>query len=306
MRAKGIEVRPVHIEGSTIATTFWGRAWCKHLEGYSDFENRLPRGRTYVRNGSVCHLEIHAGQIRAKVSGSELYDVEITITPLALPSWRRIKKQCVGRIASLLDLLGGRISDGVMEVVTDREHGMFPAPPEIRMRCSCPDRAVMCKHVAAVLYGVGARLDEKPDLLFLLRGVDHQELIDEKAEVAVESALAKGTRRRLAESELSEVFGVELDTLVTPQPGKKRTEPGRAATKSTDGTPSPFPARITAKLVRHLRTRSGLTVAAFARRLGVSPTAVAQWEKARGALRVQARTRAALAREWSRSGATAL
>jgi uncharacterized Zn finger protein len=216
MRAKGEQVQPVTLKGKAIASTFWGKAWCKHLESYSDFENRLPRGRTYVRNGSVQHLSISRGTIHAVVSGSELYNVDIVITPLSRPAWDRIKKQCTGRIGSLLDLLAGRISDGVMEVVTDRTHGIFPKPREISMSCSCPDWAVMCKHVAAVLYGVGARLDESPDLLFVLRGVDQEELIEEKAEAAVETALGKGKRRRLAEADLADVFGVDIEL-----PGKK-------------------------------------------------------------------------------------
>ncbi len=166
LRKSGVSLQPVRIEGRLIARTFWGKAWCDHLESYSDFENRLPRGRTYVRNGSVCHLEILRGRVNAKVQGSSMYTVAVDISPLPGPSWKAIKKRCTGRISSLLDLLQGRLSAGVMEVVTDRDAGLFPSPREIRMQCSCPDWATMCKHVAAVLYGVGARLDAQPELLF--------------------------------------------------------------------------------------------------------------------------------------------
>src|SRR5208283_1602530 len=176
-RKQGHAVSPVAIAGRTIARTFWGKAWCENLESYSDYENRLPRVRTYVRNGSVVHLEIQPGKISALVAGSELYSVEITITPLTRAHWESIKHECSGQIGSLVELLQGRLSKSVMEVVTRHDKGLFPKPTEIRMSCSCPYWAGMCKHVAAVMYGVGSRLDEKPDLLFLLRKVDHLELI---------------------------------------------------------------------------------------------------------------------------------
>src|SRR5438477_11914218 len=76
---KGEKASPVVIEGRTIAESFWGKSWCENLERYSDFCNRLPRGRTYVRNGSVVDLRIEKGRVRAFVSGSELYEVEVTI-----------------------------------------------------------------------------------------------------------------------------------------------------------------------------------------------------------------------------------
>ena len=176
-RKKGLNVQPIVIERPVIAATFWGKAWCENLESYSDFENRLPRGRTYVRNGSVVHLEIQPGKISALVSGSELYSVEITISSLPDPHWKCVKSECAGQIGSLVELLQGRLSKSVMDVVTRRGGGLFPKPAEIKMKCSCPDWAGMCKHVAAVMYGVGARLDDKPELLFLLRKVDHLELI---------------------------------------------------------------------------------------------------------------------------------
>jgi uncharacterized Zn finger protein len=217
----GKTVQPVRIEGRAIARTFWGKAWCAHLESYSDFENRLPRGRTYVRNGSVCHLEILPGKVHAQVSGSDLYTVDIGIAPLRAAAWKKIKSRCVGGISSILDLLQGRLSEGIMKVVTDRDAGLFPKPKEIQMQCSCPDWAAMCKHVAAVLYGVGARLDASPELLFRLRGVNHEELIGAPAEAAVEAVLRKGTRRRIKESDLGEVFGVEIESAAV---GKRRAK----------------------------------------------------------------------------------
>jgi uncharacterized Zn finger protein len=212
LRKKGVDVQPVTIDGRKIAKSFWGEAWCDHLESFSDFENRLPRGRTYVRNGSVCHLAIAKGRIKAKVSGSELYDVEVTIKTLPGKKWKDVKARCGGQIGSLLELLEGRLSDHVMEVVTDRKEGLFPLPGEMAFRCSCPDWARMCKHVAAVLYGVGARLDTRPELLFALRGVNHEELIETDAEKAVAAATSGGKSKRLAAAELEGVFGIDIDS----------------------------------------------------------------------------------------------
>lgn len=210
LRKKGVNIQPVRIAGRQIAGTFWGRAWCEHLEKFSDYENRLPRGRTYVRNGSVCHLDIQKGRVAAKVSGSEIYDIKIAIKPLPTDKWRRVKNSCAGQVGSLLELLQGKLSDHVMAVVTDRDRGLFPKPGEISLDCSCPDWAEMCKHVAAVLYGVGARLDERPELLFVLRGIDHAELVTEDTARAVVKKARKTGRRTLDESELSDVFGIDM------------------------------------------------------------------------------------------------
>jgi len=211
LRKKGVEIQPVEIEGRKIAATFWGEAWCEHLESFSDFENRLPRGRTYVRNGSVCHLAVAKGHVDAKVSGSALYTVQVKIKTLAGKKWKAIKTRCSGQIGSLLELLQGRLSDQVMQVVTDRGEGLFPLRGEMSFHCSCPDSALMCKHVAAVLYGVGARLDVKPELLFTLRGVNHDELIAADAEKAVAAATSRGKSKRLATAEIGAVFGIDLE-----------------------------------------------------------------------------------------------
>ena len=210
LQKKGIAIQPVALEGRTIARSFWGKGWCSHIESFSDYSNRLPRGTRYVRNGSVCHLDIQAGQIRALVSGSRLYNVNIQIKPLSQDAWKAIKAKCVGQIGSMLELLQGRFSDRVMEIVADRETGLFPLPGEIKLQCDCPDWAVMCKHVAATLYGVGNRLDQRPDLLFLLRGVDPEELIsaDFQAPMAGQDVAEDG----LEADALSAIFGIDLDT----------------------------------------------------------------------------------------------
>jgi uncharacterized Zn finger protein len=228
LRKKGLVVEPVRVEGIKIAQTFWGKSWCQHLESFSDFASRLPRGRTYVRNGSVCHMAVEKGKITAKVSGSELYDISIEVKPLPGPKWNELKSHCAGRIGTLLELLQGRLSGEVMKVVTDQNNGLFPLPKEISMDCSCPDFATMCKHVAAVLYGVGARLDQKPELLFLLRGVDHAELAVDNAKAMVSAKESKGGRR-MEESRIGDVFGIEVartppqpPVLVAQKPEKKK------------------------------------------------------------------------------------
>jgi len=204
----GRKPSPVVIDGRTIARSFWGKAWCDNLESYRDYEYRLPRGRSYARNGAVLDLEVRPGTVTAVVSGTGLYDVEVKIKSLAPAHWTRIKAQCAGQVGSLIELLEGRLSDRVMQIITDREQGLFPKPAEIKMTCSCPDWATMCKHVAAVMYGVGARLDHQPELLFTLRKVDHGELIAAATGAAVSKR--RPQRKTLASEELGSVFGIEL------------------------------------------------------------------------------------------------
>ncbi len=340
LRKKGLDIQPVEIEGRKIARTFWGEAWCDHLEKFSDFANRLPRGRTYVRNGSVCHLEIKQGAVKAMVSGSELYNVNVRVNELPKKKWREVKRRCSGQIGSMLELLKGRLSKSVMAVVTDRDNGLFPLPGEISLKCSCPDWAVMCKHVAAVLYGVGARLDEKPELLFLLRGVDHEELISAEADVAAATAGKAGKRRRIADGDLADVFGIEMteeDRADAEKPTRHRRK--RAASKSKTsrsgkakgtakktGKPRKQAARRNAKVdektarkrpaheprgaalkrtshaassvrpptgraVATLRAKFKMSKSQFARLLGVSAPTVGNWEKTKGRLSLQVRTR---------------
>lgn len=326
LRKKGLDIKPVEIEGRKIARTFWGEAWCEHLESFSDYESRLPRGRTYVRNGSVCHLDIARGEINAMVCGSDLYTVRISIETLARKKWKDVKKRCAGQIGSLLELLQGRLSRNVMSVVTDRARGLFPLPGEIGLQCSCPDWAVMCKHVAAVLYGVSARLDDAPELLFLLRGVDHEELISAEVGVAVAGSEAKASRRRIAEESLADVFGIEMSEDVAPagtRPSPRRvkavpnskktpkvavkrtaTRKAKVAGKRTQAQKTPAgPKRVsqaplrsgpvTGKAIAGLRAKFGMSQSEFARLLSISAPSVGNWEKKPGALDLQARTLAA-------------
>ena len=220
------EPQPVQVNGTKIAKTFWGKAWCEHLESYSDYANRLPRGRTYARNGSIADLVISKGKLNAIVGGSDVYKIEVEITPLKPTAWRKIRRDCASSIDSLIDLLGGKFSDGVMQRLTRQKDGLFPSPTEIKMKCSCPDWAGLCKHLAAVLYGVGAHLDTQPELLFLLRGVDHTELVgDAVSSENLKTALGDGASD-LAGEDLGAMFGIELDNgespSATPIPVRKR------------------------------------------------------------------------------------
>lgn len=216
--------------GRAIARSFWGKAWCENLESYRDYESRLPRGRSYVRNGSVLDLKVASGEITALVSGSEIYQVAITIKHLAPDHWRRIKTQCAGNVGSVIELLEGRLSERVMQVVTHRGDGLFPKPAEIQMDCSCPDWATMCKHVAAVMYGVGARLDQHPELLFTLRNVDHADLISQAIDLA--ASRKTSSRKVLADEALGDVFGIEIGSAL---PASRRYRP-----RSAFESPSPL------------------------------------------------------------------
>ncbi|MBS0507416.1 MAG: hypothetical protein JSR53_08565 [Proteobacteria bacterium] len=227
---------PVKVQGRGIAKTFWGKAWCDNLEAYSDYANRLPRGRTYVRNGSVVDLQIQPGKITARVMGSSLYQVVIDITALPQAQWRALVQDCTGSIATLVELLQGKLSQAVMGRMCAPQTGMFPAPRQINMACSCPDWAGMCKHVAATLYGVGARLDEEPQLLFTLRQVDAGDLLTAQAAVAPALAKKPSKARVLDDAALADVFGIELaeaDAPTAPAPRKRRVAAEPAVKKTT-------------------------------------------------------------------------
>jgi uncharacterized Zn finger protein len=218
---KGGTLEPVRIAGRAIVATFWGKAWCDNMERYSDFANRLPRGRTYVRNGSVIDLRIAAGKVEAQVVGSDIYKTTVKISTLPKARWKALGADCARSIDSLVELLQGRLSRGVMERICRPETGLFPSPKEIAFACSCPDWAAMCKHVAAVLYGVGARLDQKPELLFTLREVDASELVARAGENLVLAKKAPGARRLLDDPGLAEMFGIEMAAAAAPAPRGK-------------------------------------------------------------------------------------
>ena len=262
LKKQGQSIAPVTIEGRTIATTFWGKAWCTNLERYSDYENRIPRGRTYVRNGSVVDLQIRKGEVAAMVSGSQLYKIKITIAPVKATRWKAICRDCAGTIDSLVELLQGRLAKGVMDRVCREGDGLFPSPTEIKLSCSCPDWADMCKHVAAALYGVGARLDQKPQLLFVLRGVDENELIAGAGQDLTLAKAAPSAAKVLDDSNVAALFGLEMaesaasdpptvsaskpqskaGPAITPAAGKKASASPKDKSRVTRTKPGPKPA----------------------------------------------------------------
>lgn len=243
LRKKGHPVSPVVIEGRVIAKTFWGKSWCDNLERYSDYANRLPRGRTYVRNGSVVDLQMETGVIRALVSGSELYRVTVKVEPCSKAFWKSICHDCAGAIDSVVELLQGRFSKGVMERICRPKLGLFPTPREIKLSCSCPDWAEMCKHVAAVLYAVGARLDEEPELLFRLRGVDETELIATAGRAIPLAGPQPASAKILEGEDLAGVFGIDMASAASPgeavPAGKTRPAGKRRKKRAKKAAPTP-------------------------------------------------------------------
>lgn len=321
LRKKGMEIQPIEIAGRIIARSYWGKGWCDHLDSFSDYSNRLPRGRTYVRNGSVCHLDIRKGEVEAIVSGSSLYTINIKINPLTQSKWGALKKQCTGKIGSLLELLQGRLSDEIMDVVTDRKNGLFPLSGEIEMDCNCPDGAGMCKHIAAVVYGIGARLDTRPELLFLLRGVNHEELIDtDTAATQITGGKSQRNRRRtIASDALEDVFGVELEGTpeATPTrrptaskkpkkkkavaikkaaPAKKRPAKKVAKKVAKKATKKARPFKPTPRSIAKLRTSLDMTRDQFAKASGVSAQSIKNWEESTAPLSLRAASTASLTR----------
>jgi len=240
LKKKGVTLNPVVVVGRTIAHTFWGKSWCENLEKYSDYSSRLSRGRSYLRNGSILDLQITKGQVKAQVMGSSLYNVTINVKEIVDSQWQKLAKTCAGKIDSMIELLQGKFSKAVMEIMTRKEEGLFPKPQEISMSCSCPDFAVMCKHVAAVLYGIGATLDHKPEWLFELRHVNHVDLISSAG--SAHSLTSSNTETALVEGELADIFGIELETSkplaaipVPKRPTKKNpSKPKASASKTKD------------------------------------------------------------------------
>jgi uncharacterized Zn finger protein len=267
LRKKGRAMAPVKIEGRKIATTFWGQSWCANLERYSDFASRLPRGRSYVCNGLVIDLQIAKGKVTAMVRGSDLYDVEITIAPVTAKRWKNICRECSGTIDSLVELLQGRLAKGVMDRVCREGDGLFPQPSEIKLSCSCPDWADMCKHVAGALYGIGARLDGEPRLLFELRGVDETELVAGADQGAGRLNSAPAAAKVLADEDVAALFGLEMtetagSTTAAPAAPPRRTpRPARTSTRKP-----PTKNKLARELVRNTRAFAKTTKAPRPRR----------------------------------------
>lgn len=294
LRKKNPDIRPVVIEGTALARTWWGKSWNINLERYADYSNRIGRGRSYVRHGTVLDLKIESGKVTSLVQGgaSKPYSVVIKIKGLSKDIWAKIKGECEGKLDSLPELLAGKFPKALRDIFTEQGKGLFPSPKEIDFDCSCPDWANMCKHVAATLYGVGARLDEDPGLFFKLRKVKVSDLITQAVEDKTKKLLKKAKKkssRVIDDSDLASVFGIDMEdpAAIPEKAGRKarktpdRKKPSKhvakkAKTKSADKvqrrkrktkavTLSPFDA-----VVRIVRTsRKGVTVADIMKKTGL-------------------------------------
>ena len=311
--ASGMHVQPVELRGRTLARSFWGRQWCEHVESFSEYAARLTHGRAYLRNGSVCHLSIEPGGVDAMVIGSALYHVTIRIRRLEAAAWMAIRTRCAGRIGSLLELRQGRLPEDVAEVVTDRASGLFPQPGDIVASCECGVGTTLCKHAAAVLSGIGSRLDERPELLFLLRGVDETELIAAETALSRDTTAAGGPEPGAARGAAA---SQSADSRPASRPAESRAvvsaptptgsaAPSRQIKKTlTYRPPTPTGARRrrspldlaaegagfvpTGAMVADLRARCGCSVAEFAELIQVTLATVRRWEATRGHLNLHA------------------
>ncbi len=230
LRKKNPDIKPVTIEGSTLAHTWWGKAWNSNLEKYADYHNRIGRGRSYARHGSVLDLQIMPGKVEALVmgTGSNPYAVTVKIKPIKETTWKEIQKVCEGKLESLQELLAGKFPKSLSEIFTAKGHGLFPSPREIKFNCDCPDWASMCKHVAAVLYGIGARLDKSPELFFILRKAEMKNLITkavhEKSKKMLKKALKK-TSRVIDDSDIADIFNIDMEDEVSSAPKTSKSKP---------------------------------------------------------------------------------
>ena len=257
----GAGLSPIAPSRGAVAKTFWGKSWCANLERYSDFANRLPRGRTYLRNGAVIDLKVTPGEVRAQVMGSRLYQVAVSITAVPEKHWQAIASDCSGSIDSLVELLQGKFSKAVMERICKPGTGLFPAPKAIQFDCSCPDWASMCKHVAAVLYGIGARLDVQPELIFSLRRVDAKDLVSHAGASLPKSRKRPAAGKVLDDALLADVFGIEMadapKSSKPPKPSKPskptlRQSAPAAAKVATSKTPARKAPKVIASTTRPL------------------------------------------------------
>ncbi len=277
-----------HIDAfnGAIAKTFWGKSWCDNLERYADYGNRLPRGRSYLRAGCVCHLALEQGKITAKISGSSssIYTVTVSLTPVKAAIWENLCHACVGKTGTLLELLKGKISKEIMELMCHEEHGLFPQEDELLFTCSCPDGAYMCKHVAAALYGIGRRLDTEPEILFTLRGVSAKDLIGEQLD------FNNDVTNDEINQDLGALFGIDLDMsnappIPEPEPIKTTTKkPKKTTKKPTKAAIKKIAARFdvakaTGDDIRALRLACDLSLEQFAHAADVTPATVKRWEK---------------------------
>jgi uncharacterized Zn finger protein len=241
MQKKNPRLKPVILTGNSLASTWWGKSWNSNLERYADYSNRIGRGRSYVRHHAVLDLQLASGKITALVQGSrpQPYKIAITIGTLSADNWRSIRQACEGHFDSLSELLAGKFPQALKDLFFEKGAGLFPAPRDIHFDCSCPDWASMCKHIAAALYGVGARLDEDPALFFTLRGINIDDLITQTLTDTAQTLLGKAERQSqhiLQDVDLGDVFGIQLDDVAVSLPHVPAVQPTTSTAKKQTGT----------------------------------------------------------------------
>ncbi len=298
LKKKNPGINPIMIEGSAIARTWWGKSWNLNLERYADYSNRIGRGRSYVRHGAVLDLQIKSGRVESLVQGSRSkpYSVRIKIKTVNKKIWQEIKAACGGKLDSMQGLLAGKFPKALGDIFMAQGKGLFPSPKEIEFSCSCPDWAYMCKHVAATLYGIGARLDEDPGLFFKLRKVKMKDLVTGAVKDSARRLLKKAKRktgRVIADTDLADVFGIDMEgpvdsnkkkakgakkTTRTKKPSKDaakkvktRSAAGKPGKKTKTGKAAPVkkvkpPFDTVLGIVR--RSRKGVTVAQIKEKTG--------------------------------------
>lgn len=281
-------MKPVKIPGHAIATTWWGKAWNTNLERYADYANRIGRGRSYVRHSAVLDLKIKPGRVTSLVQGSRSkpYSVTVEIKKISSRNWRSIKNACEGKFDSLKKLLSGKFPRSLGDIFTQKGKGLFPTPAEIEFACSCPDWASMCKHVAATLYGIGARLDEDPGLFFKLRKVKVDDLVVEAVAETSKAILRKAVRksaRVMDASDLSDVFGIDMDVndeapldahkhAVTSMAKPKKPLPSDKKTGAAGKTARADDMQTVVKAIR--RSPNGITTAGLVKKTGLDITKI--------------------------------
>ncbi|MGR3220671.1 MAG: SWIM zinc finger family protein [Candidatus Anammoxibacter sp.] len=236
LKNKNPNINPIIIEGMAIAKSWWGKSWNRNLEKYADYSNRIGRGRSYVRHGAVLDLRIGKGEVNSLVQGSapKPYSVTIKIKCISKNTWFDVICACEGKLDSLQELLTGEFPKALDEIFTEKENGLFPSPKEISFDCSCPDLANMCKHVAASLYGIGARLDNDPHLFFTLRKANVNDLIARAVKDKTNELLKKAGKkssRVIEDADLSAVFGIEMDERTTSPKARSSVSKPKAKPK---------------------------------------------------------------------------
>ncbi|GAB3942265.1 SWIM zinc finger family protein [Micromonospora vulcania] len=181
--------RPRRVDGGlrarsargAIGRSWWSRRFLEVLESFA-LGTRLTRGRSYARAGQVLRLDITPGLVSAVVQGSRAqpYQVSIKLTPFPPALWARVEKELAGQAFFSARLLAGDLPDELEELFAASGAPLFPAGVgELTQRCSCPDFAVPCKHLAATFYLLAEAFDADPFELLHWRGRSRAELLDQ-------------------------------------------------------------------------------------------------------------------------------